>query len=201
MIGRKFVQIGSKLSLLAVVFIIVFMMGGVAATAPLNTQARLVMAERFIDAFYSFDAEDLRDTLAAAKTSMPAIVYYQGWAQGGNYEIVNRMPCLAKTPVVISCSVTVKDDLMGALGIPFDVTDTFSLTIERGDIVSVETSSNDLDVFRSAQDWVGVHHPELLREPCRDFFNGGSTPGKCVQAMVEGFARFAASEDFPARYR
>jgi hypothetical protein len=194
-------QLASKMLLLAVALIIVLMMGRVSVAAPVNAQARNLIAERFIDVFYSFDAEDLRHTLAAAETSIPAIVYYQGWAQGGNYKIVNRMPCLAKSPVVISCSVTVKDDLMGALGIVFDVTDTFSLTIARGNIISVETSSNDLEVFRSAQDWVRMHHPELLREPCRDFFNGGPTPGKCVQAMVEGFARFAASEDFPARYR
>ncbi len=187
----------SKLLLISVVFI----MGSAAAAARFDEHARLLIAEHFIDAFYSYDGNDLRAALADADTSIPSIVFYQGWALGGNYKIVSRMPCFVESPLLVSCSITVKDDLMAALGIPFDVTDTFSLSIERGKIVSVETSSNDLDVFHSTQDWVKLHHPQLLREVCRGFFKGGPTPGECVQAMVEGFARFAASEDFPARYR
>ena len=86
---------------------------------------------------------------------------------------------------------------MGALGIDFDVTDTFHLSFSEGQIVSVQTSSNDLQVFLDAEKWVWRERAELVREPCEGYFEGGPTPGKCVQAMVKGFAEFAASDDFP----
>lgn len=47
-------------------------------------------------------------------------LFYQGWAQGGNYEVVERFPCVQSKAETIDCSITVKDDLMGALGIDFE---------------------------------------------------------------------------------
>ena len=94
-------------------------------------------------------------------------------------------------------SITVQDDLMLALGIDFNVTDTFALSFAEGEIASVETSSNDLQVFWDAREWVNEAHPELIRIPCRGMFDGGPTPGACSRAMVEGYAKFAASTDFP----
>jgi len=156
----------------------------------------LFAAEKFVDAFYSFNSQELESTLSSAEESIPVIAYYQGWAAGGNYTIVNRMPCSQDREASVSCSITVKDDLMGALGIAFDVTDTFHLTFSEGMIISVRTSSNDLQVFRDAEKWVWRERPELVREPCKGYFDGGPTPGKCVQAMVRGFAEFAASDEF-----
>jgi hypothetical protein len=83
-------------------------------------------AEAFVDAFYSFERGRLESILAAARESAPEIIYYQGWAEGGNYEIVSRAPCKRIRPETVSCSITVKDDLIGALGIDFNVTDTLS---------------------------------------------------------------------------
>jgi len=162
-----------------------------------NPEVDLVTAEKFIDAFYSFDAQQLKSILSSAEDSIPLIFYYQGWAAGGNYTIVNRKPCMRDGEESISCSITVKDDLMGALGIDFDVTDTFHLSLSEGRIVSVRTSSNDLQVFHDAVNWVWRERSELVHEPCLGYFDGGPTPGKCVQAMVQGFAEFAASDDFP----
>ncbi len=159
--------------------------------------ADFVAAEKFVDAFYSFNAQELESTLSSAEESIPRIAYYQGWAAGGNYTIVNRMPCSQDGEASVSCSITVKDDLMGALGIDFDVTDTFHLSFSEGKIVSVRNSSNDLQVFHDAEKWVRRERPELVREPCKGYFDGGPTPGKCVQAMVKGFAEFAASDEFP----
>ena len=85
---------------------------------------------------------------------------------------------------------------MLALGIDFNVTDTFALSFAEGEIASVETSSNDLQVFWDAQEWVNEEHPELIGVPCQGMFDGGLTPGECVRAMVEGYARFAMSTDF-----
>lgn len=157
----------------------------------------LEAAEAFIDAFYSFERELLQSTLQAAAGSAPAIVFYQGWAQGGNYQIKQRMPCAATEPNVVSCSITVQDDLVLALGIGFNVTDTFTISFQDGKIVTVETSSNDPPLFWQARDWVKEKLPALIETPCQGIWDGGPTPGDCVRAMVEGYRRFAASDDFP----
>jgi hypothetical protein len=163
----------------------------IAPTQSGNDQ-NVMAAEQIIDAFYSFDSEKLKVVLESAKSSIPTIVYYQGWAKGGNYKIVNRMPCEAKSEKLVSCSITVKDDLIGALGIDFNVTDTFEFTLRNGKIAYVKTRTNDPKLYRDANRWVKRERPELIREPCRGYFAGGPTPGKCAQAMVKGFAEFAA---------
>ena len=152
----------------------------------------LLPAEAFIDAFYSFDPARLRNALAFAEKSIPQIFYYQGWAQGGNYRIVNRMPCQAKSTKEVTCSITVKDDLLGALGIPFNVTDTFHISLNAGKISAVKTSSNDPQAVYDAQEWVKRERPELLRVPCQGVFDRGPTPGECIKAMVRGLKEFAA---------
>jgi hypothetical protein len=111
-------------------------------------------AEAFIDAFYSFNSTDLESALSSAEESIPSIIYYQGWAEGGNYEIVNRLPCTVKDIDLVSCSITVKDDLAGALDIDFNVTDTFEISLSDGIIKSVKTSSNDPQVYYDAENWV-----------------------------------------------
>ena len=162
-----------------------------------HAAANVVAAEGFVDAFYSFDATKLKETLASAEESMPELSFYQGWAEGGHYEIVNRMPCQALSETEVSCSITVKDDLMSALGINFNVTDTFHLSFEKERIVSVRNTSNDLPVWEDAKAWVRQNRSELIAEPCTGYFNGGPTPGDCVRAMVQGFREFAASPAFP----
>lgn len=157
----------------------------------------LSVAETFIDRFYAFDSAELTAMLGQAVDSVPSVSFYQGWAEGGHYQVVRRQPCEAAGPQRVSCSITVQDDLMLALGIDFHVTDTFELSFAEGAIASVETSSNDLQVFWDAREWVNEEHPELIRIPCRGMFDGGPTPGDCIRAMVEGYAKFAVSTDFP----
>ena len=86
---------------------------------------------------------------------------------------------------------------MLALGIDFNVTDTFTISFIDGVIVAVETSSNDMQIYFDARDWVLTELPELVAEACEGFFNGGSTPNECARLMAEGYRRFAASEEFP----
>ena len=160
---------------------------GVKQTA---TEPNVAAAEAMVDAFYSFDSTRLRTALASAEASISGIVFYQGWAEGGNYEVVNRMPCRKDSRDEVTCAITVKDDLVAALGIPFDVTDSFHVSFSDGKISNVRTTSNDPQVFRDAIEWVRRERPNLVGEPCRGFFNGGPTPGKCAQAMVRGFAEF-----------
>ena len=150
-------------------------------------------AENLIDAFYSFDANRLQRTLANAEDSAPSILYYQGWAEGGNYEIIERMPCVANSPELLSCSITVKDDLVVTLDTGFYVTDTFSISFADGKIVSVETRSNDSQEYYDARDWVRQNRSELIEEPCRGYFDGGPTPGLCAQAMLQGYKEYVAA--------
>lgn len=153
---------------------------------------QLATAEQLIDAFYSFDPTRLRSAMANAPASIPNILFYQGWAQGGNYKILDRKPCRRGKADEVLCDVTVKDDLIAALGTGYDVTDTFHLTFEDGRIVGVRTTSNDPPEFEEALKWLGKERPEILDGPCRGFFDGGPTPQECVRTVGSGFADFAA---------
>lgn len=170
-----------------------FLAGCGSGTGALQrTETNLAAAEGLIDAFYSFDPAKLKGALSSAEESVPKIVYYQGWAEGGNYQIVERAPCREESPEEVACSITVKDDLIGALGLPLHVTDTFHVTFSNGRIVRVRTSSNDPELFNEALEWVQRERTSLVEEPCRGFFDGGPTPQECVRAVVQGFGEFAA---------
>jgi hypothetical protein len=166
--------------------------GSVSRTPRPGSTPQLAAAEAFVDAFYSFDAERLKEVLAAAPESVPRIAYYQGWAEGGNYVVVQRMPCRMELPELVTCSIRVKDDLIQALGTGFNVTDTFHLGFDGRTLVSVRTTSDDPPEFDRAMEWVQNERSELVDEPCRDSFEGGTTPQACVRAMVQGFREFAA---------
>jgi hypothetical protein len=148
-------------------------------------------AEAIIDAFYSFDPARLHRAMSDAPGSFPQILYYQGWAQGGNYVVLERRPCRFEKEDEVRCEITVRDDLIAALRTGYDVTDTFHLSVENGRLAKVRTSSNDPPEFERALDWLRGQRPELFTGPCRGFFAGGPTPQDCVRAVVRGFADFA----------
>jgi hypothetical protein len=154
--------------------------------------ANVAAAEAFVDAFYSFNPDRLRESMKWAAGSQPDIVFYQGWAEGGNYKVLNRTPCEPRDRNTIACSITVDDDLINALGIDFDVTDTFVLTLSDNRIVAVETESDDPEEYEAATSWVRESRKELIEEPCKGYFDGGPTPQDCVRAMARGFAEFAS---------
>jgi hypothetical protein len=132
--------------------------------------------------------------MAAAESSKPDILYYQGWAEGGHYEVLKRTPCHAVEATKVACPVMVKDDLILALGLPMHVTDTFTLTFADGRIVAVATSSDDPPDYHEASAWVRANRPELVEVPCKGEFAGGLTPGDCVRGMVRGLGEFAAAK-------
>ena len=45
------------------------------------------IANQFIDAFYSFNEDSLKLSLSYAEVSHPSILYYQKWAECGNYKV------------------------------------------------------------------------------------------------------------------
>lgn len=159
-----------------------------------NHRSNMDIANEFIDAFYSFNRDTLLSILAHAQESQPGILYYQKWAECGNYQIIKRYDCVVKNDSVVLCPVTVKDDLIAALGIDFNVTDTFHLTILNDQIRMVKTSSNDPEMYYQAKEWVKQNRPELIEEPCLGIWEGGPTPCECVKAMIKGFAEFKANK-------
>lgn len=155
--------------------------------------SNISLAEHFVDAFYSFDKDSLASILLHATRSQPELLYYQKWAECGNYKIINRQKPIGKNDTLVLCPVTVKDDLISALEIDFNVTDTFHLTIIEGQIRSVQTSSNDPDMYHQAKEWVKKNRPELIDVPCSGIWEGGPTPCECVKAYVKGFTEFKSS--------
>lgn len=186
-------------SSLVIIFALISCDESFEPSAQNQIESNLSNAEALIDAFYSFDPIKLETTLSFAEGSIPNIVYYQGWAEGGNYKIVDRKPCESKDSNIVRCSITVQDDPMLALGIDFKVTDTFEITFTDGQIIAVATSSNDLQIYYDAENWVRKELPELVDEACEGYFDGGPTPGDCVRAMTEGYGLFALSDDFPSQ--
>ena len=150
----------------------------------------LATAEAYIDAFYSFDAGRLRAALADAPDAVPNQLYYQGWAEGGHYLVLKRMPCRVDKPNEVSCAITVKDDLIPALGTGYDVTDVFHFAFRDGRIVKVWNSSDDPPELMKAMTWLRQERPEIFAGPCRDMFRGGPTPGDCIRAVVKGIEEF-----------
>ncbi len=176
--------------------------GDETLTDPVTDEAsievqQIEVAERMIDAFYSFDSNQLRPFLAAAEESQTRLLYYQGWADGGNYKIVNRAPCALDTANTVKCPITVEDDPVLALKIDFKVTDTFTISFDGATIKEVETSSNDKPIYYEASTWVRENFPDVMEGPCEGFFADGQTPADCARAMTEGYRKFAESDDFP----
>jgi len=178
-------------------YIILVLLGSCKNTSRPNAflmQTNIFVANQFVDAFYSFNRDSLASILSNAVESQSEILYYQKWAECGNYKVINRHKCIAKNDSMVLCPITVKDDLIGALKIDFNVTDTFHLTITEGKIRSVQTSSNDPDIYHKAKEWIKKNHPELIEEPCKGIWEGGPTPCECVKTMVKGFAEFISRE-------
>ncbi len=169
------------------------------AVAADEQSGQLVLAEQFIDAFYAFEPEPLADILSSAGESRQDMLFYQGWAQGGNYVVKKRMPCMPVEAGKVSCSITVQDDLVLALGIDFNVTDTFIISFEGASMEGVETSSNDPQLYHDARDWVWGNRADLVQLPCRGAENVEPDPGQCVRAMLAGYREYARLKGLEAR--
>jgi len=156
--------------------------------------SNLITAEGMIDAFYSFDANSLQPFLSEAGESQASILNYQAWAEGGNYKVLVRAPCVSESADTISCSITVQDDPVVALETGFDVTDTFHVTFEGAVIKGVETSSNDQPIYFEAREWVEANLPEVIEGPCKREDGMRVTPGECARAMTDGYKQFMAAK-------
>ena len=164
-----------------------------------DKSVQLAYAESFIDAFYSFDPAQLAPLMASAKESKPRLLYYQGWAEGGNYIVLERASCVMEEENKVACPVTVQDDPVVALNTGFNVTDTFHLTFEGEKLVAVDTSSNDQPIYYEARKWVEANMPEVMSGPCKNKNSEDATPGDCARAMTKGYAAFYKAVVAPAK--
>ena len=160
------------------------------ANDPALVQANLAISEDMIDAFYSFDGDRLAPFLEHSGPSENRIAYYQGWAEGGNYKVLERGPCEAESAQLIRCAITVQDDPVLALKTGFNVTDTFALTFNESRIVAINTSSNDQPIYYEARRWVEENMPEVMSGPCHRDYERGVTPVECARAMTAGYQKF-----------
>lgn len=177
------------------VYILLFMVMSCHTKQQRVPENNLHIASAFVDAFYSFNRDSLQAVLSSAEASQPEILYYQKWAECGHYEVLQRHTPFEKNDSTVIFPVTVKDDLMAALQIDFNVTDTFHIAIRDGKIRSVQTSSNDPDEYYDAKEWVKEHHPEFIEVPCEGIWEGGPTPCECIQGMLKGFRALKAQEN------
>lgn len=155
-----------------------------------NAPNNIAVANAFIDAFYSFNRDSLENLLTAAKPSQANILYYQRWAECGNYIVLNRSKYFEKNDSVVIFPVTVKDDLAGALNLKYNVTDTFHIVIQNGKIRSVNTSSNDPELYYQGFKWIKQNRKDLIEKPCEGW---GKDPAKacaCVRGVIKGFTEF-----------
>ena len=176
-----------------------FAMHHKAGETKTRPSTQLQQAEAFIDAFYSFDSAQLGPLMNEAPESKAQLLYYQGWAEGGNYVVLNREPCVFEEPDNIACPVTVRDDPVVALNTGFNVTDTFHLTFKGETLVAVDTSSNDQPIYYEARKWVEANQPEVMSGPCKGRGTPQATPGKCARAMTKGYQAFYETVVLPGK--
>lgn len=160
-----------------------------ATPRPDPVAVRVAAAEEFRSTFYSFDA----DALAAMLGDSPSagfVLFYQGWAEGANYGVLDPIACEATPDERVRCSTTVEDDLLKALQIlDFNVTDTFTIAIDdEGDIGEIVLTSDDPDEVGAAFGWVFANRPELFENECQGFFEDGPTPTECAVSFVAAMA-------------
>jgi len=149
----------------------------------------MTVAESFIDAFYAFDGRRLAALMVAGPDADGAL-YYQGWAEAAHYRIQERHPCHTLEDGRVVCAVTVTDDFGQTLG--YTATDTFTLSIGDGVVTGVAFVGDDPPVFEELFKWLATTRPEVFSGPCRDMFDGGTTPGACARAIAQGARDFAA---------
>ena len=74
-----------------VVILGILLAGSLQADGHLPDEAAMLKkAESFIDAFYSFESEKLAPLFRVRRYLGGSILYYQAWAKGGNYKVMNR---------------------------------------------------------------------------------------------------------------
>ena len=164
-----------------------------------NSQRNLQLAEQYIDAFYSFNPNLLNPLLTQAGESQKKMSFYQGWAKDGNYIIKQRHPCKLGEGNEVLCSIRVQDDLVLALGIDFDVTDTFHIYFTNNYISQIKTSTDDPELYHDAYKWVIENRGEQVNPVCKGSKDVKPSPSRCVKLMLLGYQEYARVQGLKPR--
>ena len=164
-----------------------------------NSQKNIRLAEQYIDAFYSFDPRILSPLLSQAGESQAKMLFYQGWAKDGNYIIKQRHSCKLGKGNEVICSIRVQDDLVLALGIDFDVTDTFHIYFSNNSISQIKTSTDDPKLYHDAYKWVMENRGEEVKPACKGSKDVKPSPSKCVKLMLLGYQEYARVKGLKSR--
>ena len=162
--------------------------------ALLNTFASasdLLVAERFVDSFYSYDQNRLAKIMDAGEEG-ERVLYYQAWADAANYEIQKRWPCTSKETALV-CQITVVDDFGETLG--YMATDTFSLVVANQKVTGVQFEGDDPPIFMKLFEWISINRAEIMSGPCLNMFAGGHTPRECARAVVSAARDFVLERE------
>jgi len=151
----------------------------------------LLVAERFVDSFYSYDQNRLSEIMDAGEEG-ERVLYYQAWADAANYQIQKRRPCASKESVLV-CQITVVDDFGETLG--YMATDTFSLVVENQKVTGVGFEGDDPPIFMKLFEWISINRAEIMSGPCLNMFAGGHTPRKCARAVVSAARDFVLKRE------
>ena len=143
-----------------------------------HTAVDVRLAERFIDAFYSWRAENLQRFMASNAYTKWALCY-QGWAQATNYTVLLRRPCQILEDEVV-CTISVPDDFGSVLG--YRATDTFRIQVADRCITKIAFAVNDPPIFSAILEWLAQQRPEILTGPCYKMVAGGLAPVQSPKA-------------------
>ena len=179
--------------------IVAVMLNSHAIAEENNSQRNLKLAEQYIDAFYSFNPKLLNPLLTQAGESQKKMLFYQGWAKDGNYIIKQRHPCKLSEGNEVLCSIRVQDDLVLALGIDFDVTDTFHVYFTDDYISQIKTSTDDPKLYHDAYKWVMENQGEQVRPACKGNKDVKPSPSRCVKLMLLGYQEYARVQGLKPR--
>lgn len=157
-----------------------------------QAELNLLLAERFVDAFYSWSPNALGAVLAKAPEDSNRTLYYQAWAEAGEYQIQTRNPCSAISARQAECAIRVTDNIGAALG--YIATDTFTLSFDGNNLVGVQFRSDDPPILQEVFGWLQATRPEVFAGPCKDLFAGGTTPQACVRAVIRGAQDYIATQ-------
>lgn len=148
------------------------------------------VGERFVDAFLSFDSEQL-ERVAGTARDLHEELYLQGFSAAANYAVTER-GCEASV-LRVNCTITGSDDIGAILGVTY--TDGFSIEVA-GDrtILAVvwSTDSAPEGVFDAYFEWLQSTQPELFQAggACDGFFDRGTTPEACGAAWLAAAASY-----------
>lgn len=163
----------------------------------LSAGERVAIAEGILDAFYTFDEQQLREAIGSDLTDQ-SVLFNQGDGEHLNLQLVNRQPCVAAGQSQVLCPVTSADDITRAFG--FEWSEQLNLVFADDRIISanwqiVAEVPAHYDAFWT---WLGETHPSIQDVTCGGWEMDLDDPGRgaCWAAILATIPDFKASDAY-----